>query len=207
MDRHRPQRPNRPNRPNCPTCPSQNPQQGGPEIPQNVPGNEINPNIHGSQSPQSQTSDKFASITSLMNELRAKHSSPPIYHDFKLDADAQKWANKLARTGQFSHSGAKDLGENLFMTTDKSISDVETAVQACNAWYSENALYNYGDPLSNFLETGHFTAIVWASTKLYGIGVAKGQKGVYVVMRFSPPGNWFTVEQFTKNVLPQRTPK
>lgn len=51
------------------------------------------------------------------------------------------------------------------------------------------------------MRTGHFTQVVWKSTKYIGFGIAVGQKGhVYVVARYYPAGNYGN--QYRQNVLP-----
>ena len=89
-------------------------------------------------------------------------------------------ATKEERPGQ---------GENLAMyscsdPTDKTLS--ETA-HATNAWYSEIKDYDYKKPgfKAGKGQTGHFTQVVWKKCDKVGFGIA----GIYVVARYSPPGN------------------
>ena len=51
--------------------------------------------------------------------------------------------------------------------------------------------------------TGHFTQLVWTSTKEIGVGVAKGPKGNWVVCcNYSPPGNYSGM--YAECVLPPK---
>lgn len=48
---------------------------------------------------------------------------------------------------------------------------------------------------------GHFTQMVWVSTRFFGVGKARSRAGkVIVVANYSPPGN--ISGQFETNVLP-----
>jgi Cysteine-rich secretory protein family len=48
---------------------------------------------------------------------------------------------------------------------------------------------------------GHFTQVVWKSSKELGVGKAKSRSGrIYVVANYYPPGNY--QGQFAQNVLP-----
>ena len=58
------------------------------------------------------------------------------------------------------------------------------------AWYGEGDGFDYGSRSSYSESDGHFTQVVWESTKYLGAGraVSKSQKN-YFVVRYSPPGN------------------
>jgi hypothetical protein len=49
------------------------------------------------------------------------------------------------------------------------------------------------------MATGHFTQVVWKSSKSISVGVAKGRGGTtFVVVNYYPPGNY--KGQFSANV-------
>lgn len=55
------------------------------------------------------------------------------------------------------------------------------------------------------LVSGHFTAMVWKSTKEMGIGKATASDGSsFVVARYSPAGNITNQGHFENNVLPAK---
>ncbi|KAL7624220.1 hypothetical protein AAE478_005779 [Parahypoxylon ruwenzoriense] len=63
---------------------------------------------------------------------------------------------------------------------------------ATNMWIGEEKNY-HGEPIGqgNFGSYGHYTQCMWKSTTKLGVGSAKDAKGtVYVVGRYSPPGNF-----------------
>jgi len=65
-------------------------------------------------------------------------------------------------------------------------------------------MYDYGRPGYN-PATGHFTQVVWKSTSNFGIAKATATNGkVYVVARYSPPGNVQNAGQFAANVQRRR---
>jgi uncharacterized protein YkwD len=50
------------------------------------------------------------------NDYRSSHCVPSLQLDDNLSRSAQKYAEKLARTNTFRHSGTPGVGENLWMT-------------------------------------------------------------------------------------------
>lgn len=143
----------------------------------------------------------------LHNRYRARHCAPPLSLDQRLNDIAQSYADHLAATSKFEHSGNKlngeNLGENLYMQW---ISDgrVKTSAQAAvKSWYDEIAEYNYSRPKFS-AKTGHFTQLVWKGTRKLGVGIAYSpdQREVYVVTNYYPAGNISNAGYFEKNVLP-----
>ncbi|EDV91168.1 GH15654 [Drosophila grimshawi] len=121
---------------------------------------------------------------------RDKHNCPPLLLDDALTQDSRVYAEELAQKEQLEHSSG-DYGENLCMTSGDPLKCVRM-------WYDEIKDYNFDEGKFS-LETGHFTQLIWMSSKWLGIGKAKSKSGaMYVVGRYSPAGN---VEgQFIENV-------
>lgn len=143
----------------------------------------------------------------LHNHHRARHCAPPLVISERLNQIAQKYAVYLAKTSTFEHSGNKlndePLGENLYM---KWISHGPVDVRAADAiksWYDEISMHNFDKPKYSE-KTGHFTQMVWKSTKKLGVGVAVSPNGkeVYVVTNYYPAGNIMGRGMFEENVLP-----
>jgi hypothetical protein len=66
-------------------------------------------------------------------------------------------------------------------------------------WYNEIQNYNFNKPGFQ-AGTGHFTQLVWKSSKALGMGIAQAADGTwYVVGNYSPPGN--ISGQFSTQVL------
>jgi uncharacterized protein YkwD len=111
-----------------------------------------------------------------------------------MTAVAQNWANTLAARNIFAHSGTQGYGENIYASTSRSV----TGRDPVDLFYAEIKYYNYNAP--GFSKaTGHFTQVVWKSSKSIGVGVAKGRDGTtYVVVNYYPQGNY--QGQFSANV-------
>jgi uncharacterized protein YkwD len=132
------------------------------------------------------------------NVYRAKHGVPPLALSSQLNGVAQQYAEQLARTNQLVHSDNTQLGENLyaFGSSGQALPRLEAVV---DRWYSEIQNYNFDKP-GFHTGTGHFTQLVWKSSKELGMGMAQAADGTwYVVANYSPPGN--ISGQFPLNVL------
>jgi len=135
------------------------------------------------------------------NQYRSKHRVSPLQLDSKLCEVAQEYADFLATTNQFEHSGDSVHGENLYWGWSSEPSWVLEAEEVVTSWYKEKKGYDYlSEPRDT--ESGHFTQLVWAHTNTLGVGLAKSPTtGRYMtVMKYYPPGNY--VGQYLQNVLP-----
>ncbi|XP_046638515.1 Golgi-associated plant pathogenesis-related protein 1-like [Daphnia pulicaria] len=128
------------------------------------------------------------------NDYRSKHGVPPLALDPTVTAIAENWAKTLAARNSFFHSGTQGYGENLYASWGTQV----TGKIPVDSFYAEIKDYNFNAPGFS-MKTGHFTQVVWKSSKLMGVGVAKGSNGVtYVVVNYYPPGNYYG--QFPANV-------
>ncbi|XP_010885778.1 cysteine-rich secretory protein 2-like [Esox lucius] len=136
-------------------------------------------------------------IVDLHNDLR-RGVQPPARNMLQMSwnneaaINAQKWANQCT----MSHSPADQrrtstsgCGENLFMSTNE-----RPWTSAIQSWYSEVNNYNYDSNGSiNGKVVGHYTQVVWATSKEIGCAVAKCPNSVwkfYYVCQYCPPGNY-----------------
>lgn len=127
------------------------------------------------------------------NKFRTSHGSPPLVLDDRVSGFAQDYANKLASSNTFKHSGGP-YGENLYMAEGMEVA----GATAVDDWYAEIKDYNFSKP--GFDEkTGHFTQVVWKSSNQIGVGVACKGSTTYVVANYNPPGNYDG--EFPQNVL------
>uniref|UniRef100_A0A1A8UTJ6 Golgi-associated plant pathogenesis-related protein 1 n=1 Tax=Nothobranchius furzeri TaxID=105023 RepID=A0A1A8UTJ6_NOTFU len=137
------------------------------------------------------------------NEYRRKHQAPPLKLSSKLSREAARYADSLSRTRILKHSEESSrgsCGENLaWASYDQSGKDV------ADRWYDEVKKYNFSRP--GFSSgTGHFTAMVWKSSKQLGVGKAIASDGSsFVVARYLPAGNITNQGHFETNVLSAKT--
>ncbi|KAF2655817.1 PR-1-like protein [Lophiostoma macrostomum CBS 122681] len=129
------------------------------------------------------TSDEQAALDAH-NAARAEVGTKDLVWDASLAADALAYAQTLASTGTFEHSGVEGQGENLYMQSNTD----NPLLNAVNAFVSEKSEYDGGVITeSNY---SHYTQVVWKDTTNVGMASAKGSGGTYVVARYSPPGNY-----------------
>ncbi|KAK2168046.1 hypothetical protein LSH36_21g09038 [Paralvinella palmiformis] len=139
------------------------------------------------------------------NVYRSRHQVSALKHDKEISSIAQRWADHLASTGTFQHSDnrkykGENLGENIAMKWQSGPGDY-TGQEVANQWYSEVKQYSFGQGGSS--GTGHFTQVVWKSSKLLGIGRARGRDGRWIVVaNYFPAGNF--IGRYNENVLPAK---
>lgn len=138
----------------------------------------------------------------IHNDLRSKHSSPPLKINKELNQIAQKYSETIARSGNFEHSDndykGDPLGENLYMCGGYKITGKEMSQE----WYNEIKDYDFRKtkPSSG---TGHFTQVVWANSQEVGFGFAKAKDGSYYgVANYYPAGNY--QGEYAENVKPKK---
>lgn len=137
---------------------------------------------------QCMAQDISGAALSAHNALRAQHGVPPLSWSGKLAGVAQSYADKCV----FEHNST-GYGENLAQATDP---DVTAMI---NDWYSEISAYDFASGTGS--GTGHFTQVIWKSTKQVGCGMAMCTDGALLVCNYSPAGN---VEgQYVENVPPK----
>ena len=145
------------------------------------------------------------------NELRKKHHVDDLILNKELMQIAQKHAEKIAKTNNFSHSDDKSrelkdhkgewVGENIYYFST-SAKLTYASGSSSQAWYDEIKNYNFekGES-SNGGVVGHFTQVVWKNTKEAGFGLAFGKNECYVVGNYYPGGNFNNEEK--NNVFPK----
>lgn len=129
------------------------------------------------------------------NVYRKSHQVDNLKFNAELNEIAQSYAEKLASTNSFNHSGAKfnndNMGENLYMQGGREM----LGEMPADSWYDEIKDYNFKNPQNKTGVVGHFTQLVWKGSQEIGIGCAKADDGsYYVVANYYPAGNWMGEE-------------
>uniref|UniRef100_A0A0N4Z578 SCP domain-containing protein n=1 Tax=Parastrongyloides trichosuri TaxID=131310 RepID=A0A0N4Z578_PARTI len=143
----------------------------------------------------------IAEVYKKSNCLRAAHDAPAMKVDSALEAQAQKYADKLLSDGKglvHSKSGGK-YGENLAWGSSDKVGNI-----AADGWYDEVKDYNFGRPGFG-MKTGHFTQLVWKASTSVGCGVASGKNGIFTVCQYKPPGNFGN--KYKENVVKSKSGK
>ncbi|KJH41832.1 SCP-like protein, partial [Dictyocaulus viviparus] len=143
------------------------------------------------------------------------HGVPDLRWNEQLAAQAQLWAEKVAKQAHISYKELSGVGENItFFPRDLS---PEAIVEH---WYEEHEKYEYETPGWQY-GTNYFTQIIWRETEEIGIGRAFVQSDVkenqdgktlragklaypgdqVIVAFYSPAGNNNRAGQFAGNVL------
>lgn len=135
------------------------------------------------------------------NQYRSKHRAPAMALDAELCKRAAEYADFLAKTDTFEHSGDEENGENLYWSWSSDPRWVVEGDEPVRSWYDECRGYNYSrEPRDT--ESGHFTQLVWDSSTQLGVGVTRSESTgkFYVVMKYWPPGNY--IGKYTQHVKP-----
>ncbi len=119
------------------------------------------------------------------NAVRARVGVPPLKWSAQLSAQAQDWANNLLATGRFSHRPKSRYGENIFEIQGASASPE----QVVEAWSAESLDYDYRTNKCRNV-CGHYTQLVWSTTKAVGCAAARSARREIWVCNYDPPGNY-----------------
>ena len=119
------------------------------------------------------------------NEYRLKRSLKPLVWDKKLETEAQSWANE--KEGVMMHATGTGQGENLY-------SGEGGCLSAVTMWMAEgpSSLPSYVITENNYQQIGHYSQVMWETTRKLGCGQAHG----LVVCRYHPPGNMLGRKMF-----------
>ncbi|KAH6654825.1 CAP domain-containing protein, partial [Truncatella angustata] len=143
--------------------------------------------------PTTLSSDQ-ATTLKTQNDQRLTKELKSLIWDDNLAADAQQWANHLASIDSLMHSTSDqraNQGENLAYSFN-SDGVLYPLTQGAQGWVAEVSNYNNEIiPQGNFAAYGHYTQVMWSSTNKIGMANATAANGgVYIVARYSPPGNY-----------------
>ncbi|KAL1372018.1 hypothetical protein HN51_002186 [Arachis hypogaea] len=122
------------------------------------------------------------------NAARSVLRLRPLTWSAKLTRYAQWYANQRRNDCALQHSNGP-YGENIFWGSGTGWSPA----QAVDAWVSERQYYNYWrNSCANGEMCGHYTQVVWSSTRKVGCAVVtcNGGKGQFMTCNYDPPGNY-----------------
>lgn len=122
------------------------------------------------------------------NALRTRHGAQNLTWSDILQNTSKAWADSC----EWKHSETLGVGENLAMGHS-------TINDAIMDWYFEIDIYNFESPRFS-AETGHFTQVVWNSTRRLGCAKGACSGANFWVCQYEPAGN--VPGQFQSNVLP-----
>lgn len=131
------------------------------------------------------------------NDERRAMGVPTLVWDEGLATEAARYANEMARSGQFRHSvriaRVTPSGENLWMGPHR-LYDYRVMMAA---FLDERALFRADKPMPDisrsgrWQDVGHYSQIIWRGTRSVGCALAEGHDNDYLVCRYFPAGNVF----------------
>ena len=147
-----------------------------------------------SQPYQAQSSQSAPATGINIDELLAAHNAyrtplglTPLHWSNDLAAKAQQWAEHLVQIGQMEHSGP---GQNLAMAS----TGTQSLTALVDLWGNEQSYFTDGNfpdisTSGNWKDAGHYSQLVWRSTRAVGCGFASGQGQDFLVCNYAPVGN------------------
>jgi hypothetical protein len=145
--------------------------------------------------PATQATDSLQTVMMHShNRTRAKVGAPDLQWSDALAKDAGLYARSMARTDIFGHddqSGSRERqGENLWMGTRNAYDHMAMV----RSWVEEDRYFKPGrfpdnSTTGNWSDIGHYTQIIWPTTRRVGCALASSGHFDYLVCRYSPAGN------------------
>lgn len=140
-----------------------------------------------------QITDTERTFLQLHNDERAIFGTPALTWSTQLAADAQSWADDLAKRNVMQHASSdvrKGAGENLWVGTRGRF----TPQQMINAFIREKVDFRPGifpnvAKSGDWTNVGHYTQLVWPETKEIGCAIAENRMDEFLVCRYWPAGN------------------
>ncbi len=136
-------------------------------------------------------------VLGMHNEERESLGLSPLAWDSALAADAARYARQMAQTNLFRHSPrasrAIPSGENLWMGS-RGLYDYELMVGSFldeKRYFRRSGILPDLSTTGRWEDVGHYTQIIWRSTRKVGCALAEGQSYDYLVCRYFPAGNVF----------------
>jgi uncharacterized protein YkwD len=141
--------------------------------------------------------DLKSMVLAVHNRERAAVGVPALVWNDDIAATAQIYANYLWSTGKFEHRTTEYLtthpndsavwGENL--GARHGAPTTVPIAQNMQGWVAEKNVFQGLPSVTGTNVVGHYTQMVWNSTKEVGCATATGNNYDVLVCRYSPPGN------------------
>jgi uncharacterized protein YkwD len=141
--------------------------------------------------------DLKSMVLAVHNRERAAVGVPALVWNDDIAATAQIYANYLWSTGKFEHRTTEYLtthpndsavwGENL--AARHGAPTTVPIAQNMQGWVAEKNVFQGLPSATGTNVVGHYTQMVWNSTKEVGCATATGNNYDVLVCRYSPPGN------------------
>lgn len=139
-------------------------------------------------------------VLAAHNRGRAELGIAPLRWDPALAASAQRWANRLAVTGNFKHAPeqlGKPEGENLWAGSKNRYS-IEAMV---GSWLLQKRFFKPGkfpnnSTTGNGRDIQHYTQMMWRATRKVGCARAVEMRDEIMVCRYTEAGNYIGEQPF-----------
>jgi len=118
------------------------------------------------------------------NSVRAQVGVPALVWSDRLASQALRWGQLLAAHRRFGHNPNSPYGENLFEIQGARA----TPAEVVGDWAGEAAHYDYRTGRCHG-NCGHYTQVVWRSTREVGCAVTRSREVEIWVCEYDPPGN------------------
>ena len=139
----------------------------------------------------SQDNEDVVLALKVHNDARKEVGVNILEWSDELSKDSKAQAETLAKNNKglipSENSDREGQGENLYYAWNSSGKTETPLNDGSVAWYNEIK----DSSLNEGVVIGHYTQMIWYSTKYLGVGSAMSTDGkVYVVARYNPPGNY-----------------
>jgi pathogenesis-related protein 1 len=131
---------------------------------------------------------RFAGMVAAHNRARRAVGVADLQWSDRLAKTAQGWAEPLRGEGcAMRHSGAAGIGENLAWAAGQHLSPAGVVA----GWVGEARAFNPANgTCAPGAVCGHYTQVVWRSTRLVGCGMVSCGSSEVWVCNYSPQGNY-----------------
>ena len=132
-------------------------------------------------------------VVNLHNEARADVGVKPVSWNESLATYAESYAATRQDDCKLKLSGGP-YGENLFWGSGAGWAPA----QAVGAWLSERPRYDYWSNSCYGGMCGHYTQIMWRSTRRVGCAMVTcyNGRGTFITCNYDPPGNYVGVRPY-----------